>query len=58
MPPRKHKLPSTKESFDRLRKPVAPPTKVEKDRRRKLEEERTEREANEELLNDDELDGD
>lgn len=50
MPRSKRRLPTTQETYGRIRKPVAPPTQVEKDRRRDIEKELLENEAEEELF--------
>lgn len=44
MAPPKRKVDGFKEAYDRIRKPTAPPTKVEKDRRKKLIERAAKRE--------------
>lgn len=49
MPRSERKLPSTEQSYGRIRKPTAPPTQVEKDRRRKIQDDLIEREAEEDL---------
>lgn len=52
MPRSKRKLPTTQETYGRIRKPVAPPTQVEKDRRRKIQDDLEAREAQEEEFDD------
>lgn len=42
-----------KETYDRIRKPVPPPPRVERDRRRVLEEDLLDKEADEEMRKED-----
>ncbi len=48
--PGKRKPDRLKDTYDRIRKPVPPPPRIEEDRRRKIEEELLEREADEDLI--------
>jgi len=49
MPRPKRTMPGLAETYKRIRKPVPPPSKVEKDRRRQLKDRLSRREAEDDL---------